>query len=182
VAAVGTGVSGLSVGQAVTFVGGAFSEYVVAKAALCWPVPEPSPEAVACTISGTVAGAALHAVANMQPGETVLVTAAAGGTGHFAVQLAKLAGCHVVATCGGEHKAARLRALGVDRVIDYLKEVGADSFFVAAAGFAVTQKVPTTGHQWLGMDGSKFSAQGSWAKAQWGEHATQSKYYQWHSC
>lgn len=58
----------------------------------------------------------------MKSGETVLVTAAAGGTGQFAVQLAKLAGNKVVATCGGADKAALLRDLGVDRVIDYKKE------------------------------------------------------------
>ncbi len=52
-------------------------------------------------------------------GQTVLVTAAAGGTGQFAVQLAKLAGHHVVATCGGADKAALLKRLGVDRVINY---------------------------------------------------------------
>jgi hypothetical protein len=50
---------------------------------------------------------------------TVLVTAAAGGTGQFAVQLAKLAGCRVVATCGGDDKAALLTRLGADRVINY---------------------------------------------------------------
>jgi NADPH:quinone reductase-like Zn-dependent oxidoreductase len=55
----------------------------------------------------------------MGSGETVLVTAAAGGTGQFAVQLAKLAGNTVVATCGDEAKAALLARLGVDRVINY---------------------------------------------------------------
>jgi NADPH:quinone reductase-like Zn-dependent oxidoreductase len=40
----------------------------------------------------------------------------------FAVQLAKLAGNKVVATCGGADKAALLHELGVDRVIDYKKE------------------------------------------------------------
>eukprot|EP00983_Pelagomonas_calceolata_P058314 1145431-Pelagomonas_calceolata.AAC.8 len=40
--------------------------------------------------------AALKEAGSLKPGETVLVTAAAGGTGQFAVQLAKLAGCHVV--------------------------------------------------------------------------------------
>lgn len=49
----------------------------------------------------------------------VLVTAAAGGTGQFAVQLAKLAGCHVIAVCGSETKAAVARQLGANHVIDY---------------------------------------------------------------
>ena len=59
----------------------------------------------------------------LQEGQTVAVTAAAGGTGHFAVQLAALAGCRVAAVCGGPAKAARLRALGLERVIDYRVEV-----------------------------------------------------------
>ena len=52
----------------------------------------------------------------MRGDETVLVTAAAGGTGQFVVQLAKAAGNHVVATCGGSEKAALLKKLGADRV------------------------------------------------------------------
>ena len=42
-------------------------------------------------------------------GQTVLVTAAAGGTGQLAVQLAVLAGCHVIGTCSGGSKADLLR-------------------------------------------------------------------------
>ena len=58
----------------------------------------------------------------MRSKETVLVTAAAGGTGQFAVQLAKLAGNRVVATCGSDDKAKLLSGLGADRVINYNKE------------------------------------------------------------
>lgn len=58
----------------------------------------------------------------MRSKETVLVTAAAGGTGQFAVQLAKLAGNQVVATCGSDDKARLLTGLGADRVINYNKE------------------------------------------------------------
>jgi NADPH:quinone reductase-like Zn-dependent oxidoreductase len=122
VVSIGAGVSSIHPGQYVTFIGGAFSEYVVAKAALCWPVHAPTPEAVALTISGTVANAALKYVGNMKTGDTVLVTAAAGATGSFAVQLAQAAGCAVIATCGNEKKAERLRALGLERVINYRVE------------------------------------------------------------
>jgi len=52
----------------------------------------------------------------------VLVTAAAGGTGQFAVQLAKLAGCHVIGTCSSDSKAEMLKSMGCDRVINYNKE------------------------------------------------------------
>lgn len=45
----------------------------------------------------------------MTSGETVLVTAAAGGAGQFAVQLAKLAGNHVIGTCSSDDKVAMLK-------------------------------------------------------------------------
>ena len=48
--------------------------------------------------------AGLEAVGQMGSNETVLITAAAGGTGQFVVQLAKAAGNHVIATCGGANK------------------------------------------------------------------------------
>ena len=50
-------------------------------------------------VSGLTASISLEKVGEMKSGEKVLVTAAAGGTGQFAVQLAKLAGCHVIGTC-----------------------------------------------------------------------------------
>ncbi|KAK3241151.1 hypothetical protein CYMTET_49064 [Cymbomonas tetramitiformis] len=117
----------ISLGSAVTFVGGAFSEYVKVPARMCYPVPVANPEVVALTISGVVACAALEVTGQMRPGkDVVLVTAAAGGTGHFAVQLAKMAGCHVIATCGGEQKVEVLKGLGADRVIDHTQECVAE--------------------------------------------------------
>ena len=64
----------------------------------------------------------LQEAGRMRSGETVLVTAAAGGVGQFAVQLAKQAGNTVIATCGTNDKARLLRRLGADRVINYRKE------------------------------------------------------------
>jgi NADPH:quinone reductase-like Zn-dependent oxidoreductase len=120
-----------------------FSEYVLASARRVLPIPCPAPEVVALLTSGLTASLALEEVGGLlltgaaagsssgssgssgssdgrqQRKKSVLVTAAAGGTGQFAVQLAKLAGCHVVATCGGADKARLLRELGVDRVINY---------------------------------------------------------------
>ena len=54
----------------------------------------------------------------MQPGERVLVHAAAGGVGHFAVQIAAALGAHVVGTASAANHD-RLRALGAEEVIDY---------------------------------------------------------------
>jgi len=53
-------------------------------------------------------------------GKTVLVNGAAGGVGHFAVQVAKLMGAHVIAVASGRHEAL-LRDLGADQFIDYTK-------------------------------------------------------------
>ncbi|MCZ6619337.1 MAG: NADPH:quinone oxidoreductase family protein [Gammaproteobacteria bacterium] len=64
----------------------------------------------------------LHLRGKLQPGETVLVLAAAGGVGSAAVDLAKHHGCWVVAAAGGDEKTAACRALGADEVIDYNAE------------------------------------------------------------
>lgn len=50
------------------------------------------------------------------------MTAAAGGTGQFAVQLAKHAGCHVIGTCSSQTKVDLLKKLGCDRVVNYNEE------------------------------------------------------------
>ncbi|MGB3166636.1 MAG: NADP-dependent oxidoreductase [Alteraurantiacibacter sp.] len=54
-------------------------------------------------------------------GKTVLVNGAAGGVGHFAVQIAKWKGAHVIAVASGRHKAL-LHNLGADEVVDYTKD------------------------------------------------------------
>lgn len=123
-------ISKIRPGDHVMFVGGAFSEYVAVKTSQCFRIEDAqgsSPEAVALRISGLVAYSSLTYVAGMKSGDTVLVTAGAGATGSYAVQYAKRAGCHVVATCRNEVKKCILRErFGVDRVIDYSKENVAD--------------------------------------------------------
>ncbi|GIU65848.1 NADP-dependent oxidoreductase [Candidatus Phycosocius spiralis] len=52
-------------------------------------------------------------------GETVFVSGAAGAVGSLVCQIAKLKGCNVVASCGSEAKAAWLKSVGVDEVINY---------------------------------------------------------------
>lgn len=102
--------------------GGGYREYHLAKAHNAVPVPEASPEALSIMVSGITASIALEEVGDLASGETVLVTAAAGGTGQYAVQLAKQAGNHVVGTCGSAEKADLLRSLGCDRPINYREE------------------------------------------------------------
>ncbi|KAG2501548.1 hypothetical protein HYH03_000055 [Edaphochlamys debaryana] len=123
VMAVGEGVKGFVPGDAMAALSyGSFSEYGIEPARTALPVPCVAPEIVALLTSGLTASIALEEAGRIKAGETVLVTAAAGGTGQFAVQLAKAAGCRVVATCGSPAKAALLKELGADRVIDYSRE------------------------------------------------------------
>ena len=123
VVAVGDGVTNVKVGEHVlTFADGGFTEYFSMKARYAVPVPYSAPEVVSLGISGLTASIALEHTGQMTSGENILVTAAAGGTGNIAVQLAKLAGNTVIGTCGNDDKVAFLQSLGCDRPINYRKE------------------------------------------------------------
>ncbi|PQQ04395.1 prostaglandin reductase-3 [Prunus yedoensis var. nudiflora] len=125
IAAVGESVTNLKVGTpAAIMTFGSYAEFTMVPSKHILPVERPDPEVVAMLTSGLTASIALEkaGTGQLESGKVVLVTAAAGGTGQFAVQLAKLAGNTVVATCGGEEKAKHLKELGVDRVIDYKAE------------------------------------------------------------
>ncbi|DAZ97525.1 TPA: hypothetical protein N0F65_003011 [Lagenidium giganteum] len=123
VVSVGEGVTECKVGDYVAYQQlGAFAEYVEVPSATVLKTPELSPVVVLLTISGLSASIALSEVGQMTTGETILVTAAAGGTGQFVVQLAKLAGNHVIGTTSSDDKAEYLKSIGCDRVINYKKE------------------------------------------------------------
>ena len=85
-------------------------------------VPDVLPIPTMLNVMGTTGITAYYGLVelgNPQPGETVLVSGAAGATGSVAVQIAKFKGCHVIGIAGGEEKCAWLKELGVDDVIDY---------------------------------------------------------------
>ena len=124
VVAIGENVKDFQIGDAVitTAHGGGYREYQVVDANLVVKVREATPEVLTLIPTGVSALVALEQVGEMKSNEVVLVTAAAGGTGHIAVQLAKLAGNHVIGTCSSESKAKLLRELGCDRIINYRTE------------------------------------------------------------
>ncbi|RHY86777.1 hypothetical protein DYB37_003275, partial [Aphanomyces astaci] len=124
---VGAGVKHLRKGDAVVYtLYGAFAEYIVVPIKFVSKVPFATAAILPLNVCGLTASIALDVVGEMKSGETVLVTAAAGATGQFAVQLAKLAGNTVVGTCSSPEKQAYLQSIGCDRAIDYTKEdVGA---------------------------------------------------------
>lgn len=112
-----------SVGQPLAYLHyGSFSEYVALSPSRAFKVHRACPEVVALLTSGLTASIALEHASTVKPRDVVLVTAAAGGTGQFFVQLAKAMGAHVVATCGSADKAVMLKRLGADVVIDYKRE------------------------------------------------------------
>ncbi|KAL5006201.1 hypothetical protein ScPMuIL_015007 [Solemya velum] len=100
----------LNVGQPVMYLQyGAFSEYKVVPAKRVIPLPSVTAEYLSLFVSGLTAAISLDKLGEIKKGETVLVTAAAGGTGQFAVQWAKQAGCHVIGTCSTEEKLEFLK-------------------------------------------------------------------------
>jgi len=125
---VGSAVKHLREGDAVltSTLGGGYREYNVVRASNAIRVPEATPEALSIMVSGLTASIALDEVGEMSSGETVLVTAAAGGTGQYAVQLAKRAGNHVIGTCSSAEKVELLEDLGCDHPINYAEEDVAD--------------------------------------------------------
>ncbi|MEU8789584.1 zinc-binding dehydrogenase [Streptomyces sp. NPDC048643] len=123
IAALGDGVVSLAVGDRVTGLcfADAYAEFAVLNTAMVSRIPDGAGdvEAVALVRSGMVARGAYEA-AHVQPGESVLVTAAASGVGTLAVQYAKagVAG-RVVAAVGSPDKADFVRDLGADEVVLY---------------------------------------------------------------
>lgn len=106
--------------MAATFLGG-LAEYVVAAARNVEAQPPGLTPEEAAAFPG-VYGTAYHALvqrARLQPGETLLVLGAAGGTGIAAVQLGRALGARVLAAAGSDDKLAFLAAHGADDVINY---------------------------------------------------------------
>lgn len=104
--------------------GKAYAEYVAAPAAHLALKPSniSHEEAAAATLAALTAWQALVTHAKIQPGAHVLIHAASGGVGHYAVQLAKHLRANVTGTSSGSNKAYVL-SLGADQHIDYKREV-----------------------------------------------------------
>lgn len=121
--AVGEGVKHLSPGQrviALTMLGG-YAEEVVVPATHALPLPDPIPfdEGAALVTAHATAHHALKQRAQLQAGETLVVTGAAGGTGLAAVQIGKQMGATVIAVCSTQEKLDLAKANGADILINY---------------------------------------------------------------
>ena len=123
--ALGEGVDGLEIGDDVVgFLpmagNGAAAEYVIAPAEVLAPAPESVPlaDAAALPVVGLTAYQALFDHGELTAGQRVLVNGAGGAVGGYAVQLAKNAGAHVIATAGPRSTEA-VTSAGADEVIDH---------------------------------------------------------------
>lgn len=103
--------------------GKAYAEYVAAPAAHLALKPDniTYEEAAAATLAALTAWQALVTYAKIKQGDKVLIHAAAGGVGHYAVQIAKHFGAYVIGTASAAHKDFVL-GLGADEFIDYKNE------------------------------------------------------------
>ena len=120
ITAVGEGVVEFAPGQEVVAIApGSFSSFVTGHSAMVWPMPKGLTHAEGATIAIPFLTAyyGLHSLASMQPGDTVLIHAAAGGVGIAAVQLALDCGAEVFATASPS-KWETLRAMGVQHVMN----------------------------------------------------------------
>ena len=159
IVALGAGVTGWAVGDAVTALtnGGGYAEYCTVDARHCLPVPNGVsvtdaaglPETFFTVWSNIFMGAGLKA------GETLLVHGGAGGIGTTAIQLGKAFGAKVIATDSPQERCALCRDLGADRVVDYKaedfvevvrKEGGADVILDIVGGPNIERNMKAASH------------------------------------
>lgn len=99
---------------------GGYAEHALAQDSLCWTVPEGVDDgtALALVVQGVTAWHLIGRCGRLQPRETVVVHAAAGGVGSLAVQLARRAGARVIATASTEEKRELALELGAHAAVD----------------------------------------------------------------
>jgi NADPH2:quinone reductase len=130
------------------FRNGANAEYVAldARSAARRPVRVDHATAASLPLVSQTAWEALHLRARIQPGQTVLIHAGAGGVGHIAVQLARLHGCRVITTAGRSESIAFCRdVLHADEVIDYRSDDVVKRIRDLTAGRGVPVVIDTVG-------------------------------------
>jgi NADPH2:quinone reductase len=120
---VGDGVTGFRPGDRVAYcmVRGSYAEFAAVPAKMLVRIPEglDFTVAAAAMLQGMTAHYLTHSTFPLRPGQTVLVHAAAGGTGQLLVQIAAMLGARVIGTVGSDAKAALAREAGASDAILY---------------------------------------------------------------
>jgi NADPH:quinone reductase-like Zn-dependent oxidoreductase len=144
---------------------GACSDYVIVPYGRMLPLPSEIDFVHAAALP-TAAGTALQALTNaagLAAGQRVLIIGAAGGVGHFAVQIAKHLGAYIVALCSTAN-VEFVRGLGANEVVDYARKdltpgEGFDVIFDAASAssFAASRRMLSASGCYISTSGN-FSA------------------------
>ncbi len=118
---------------------GGYADFAICLGSGSFAIPDDIalPDAAALFFPYHLAWLGLYDRADLQPGQTVLIHAGAGGSGSAAIQLAKHRGARVIATAGGPHKVEVCRSIGADLAIDYLANDFADAVLAATDGVGV---------------------------------------------
>lgn len=162
---VGADVDGFRVGDRVlALLGvGAFAEEVVVSVppVQVHRIPDEMPfdDAAAFNLTYGTAGHALVQRGNVQRGETVLITGAAGGCGSAAIQIAKALGATVVVTASAG-KTAPCKALGADRAVDYVSEDFVEAAREVTGGRGVDVVLDVVGGEYLDRDLAALAPRG----------------------
>lgn len=140
VQSVGSKTSGFAIGDKVVGFGSAsFANRLVTKTSAISHIPPGITFEAAATIPSTFFTVyyALHHLAQLQPGEKVLIHGAAGGVGIAAIQVAKWIGAEIYVTAGSDEKRDFLRLLGVDHIFDSRSLDFADEILLQTKGLGV---------------------------------------------
>ena len=126
---------------------GGYADYVAIPAVNVLPLADSVSFEQAATIPANffTAWQMLFLRGSLQPGETVLISGAAGGVGSAALQIARLAGARTIAAVGSEAKATAVRGWGADVVIDYGRDDLAEAALAATAGEGADVIIDTVG-------------------------------------
>jgi NADPH2:quinone reductase len=127
--------------------GGAYAQKVAAPEAWLVPVPDEvsDDQAAGLLLQGVTAHALVNKCAQLQAGETVVIEAAAGGTGALAVQIAKRAGARVIGLASSEEKRATAERLGADATVDSRAEDMREAILEANGGEQVNAVLQMSG-------------------------------------
>lgn len=140
VEAIGEGVKGFSVGQAVTYLmPGAYTKVRNVAASRALPVPAglTVETAAATLLRGMTAEYLLHRLFEVKPGHKILVHAAAGGMGLILSAWGRALGAEVIGTVGSDEKMSIARDAGCHHVINYRKDAFADHVLELTGGEGV---------------------------------------------
>ncbi|QDY77876.1 NAD(P)H-quinone oxidoreductase [Streptomyces qinzhouensis] len=153
VVGIGPSVSGWTLGEEVCalLAGGGYAEKVAVPAGQVLPVPKGVDLATAAALPEVTATvwSNMFMVAQLRPGETVLVHGGASGIGTMAIQLAKAVGARVAVTAGSPEKLARCAELGADILIDYRRQDFVDELRRATNGDGADVVLDIMGAEYL---------------------------------